>query len=371
VNKKWLWIVAVPILLALFSGGTDAVDINRMIFVVGVGIDRADERFSYTFYTAVPTGSDTAVGDNNVLYQSVTLEGDSMAAALRELEQGSSRDISLEHLNCTAVGRSAMDADLSAALDLLLRDTSVRRQCVVMALESEAEDFFASEYSGSIASAASAALERLDDSGSRSSIMTLGRLRTVLEEGSGFCLYILGPGQQSEDVSSSDAHGASALKLHGLAVYNSGGLGGILTREQAELARLFTRGQVSGLITSADENGRKFYYEIIRSDCTRTFTPGQPCAASITLEVECTLIDGSGSDSPPDEAALSEALGSQLEELIRLSRRYGSALTGLGDEARQSARLWYEELDGRWDSIYADTVIDLSVNCILRRDDLS
>lgn len=368
MNKKWLIIVVIFVLLALISGGTDAVDINRMIFVVGVGVDAGENGLRYTFYTAVPTGSDTAISENNVDYHAVTLESASMAAAVRQLEQGSSREISFEHLNCAALGKSVIDGDHGAMLDYLLNSSSVRRQCAVLALDCPAQEFFSVQYDGSIASAAATALERMDDSGSRSSTMTLGRLDDALDGGHGYCLYVMKLAQGLSEVTPTDVHSASTIELRGLAVYKSDGLGGILDRDRAELARLFTHGQVSGLITSVNEHNEEFYYEITYSKCRSEFIPGDPCRAEITLEAHCVPVDSAGAlHDPPDEAALSDSLSRQLTELATISRIYGSALTGLEEEAMQSSRLWYESIKDNWDELYLDTQIQVTARCTIEQ----
>lgn len=370
MRKKIVLPMLVLIFLALLSGGTDAVDVNRTIFVVGAGIDRGEngDGYEYTFYAASPTGADSAVGDNNVTYRSVTVSADSMSSAVRKLEQGSARSISFEHLNCAVLGASVLGEDLSAVMDYLLQVPDVRRQSIVLALNGSAADFFSAPVEGNIASAAAETLERLDGSDSHSSIMTLGRLSGTLESRAGYCLYIIGLADAPSELSGSDVSGIYCLDLKGLAVFDSGGLSGKLSRGQAELARLFTHGQASGLITSVDSDGNRFFYEITYSRCRVGFTPGEPCRASIEIDIECVLLERSDvTAEPPDDLTLSEHLHGQLEQLISLSRDYGAAVTGLETEARRSHRLWFEGIKDRWDSIYRGTVIDLRVNCVCER----
>ncbi len=370
--KKAVIPVIILILLALLSGGTDAVDVNRTVFVVGVGIDRSekDSGYQYTFYAASPTGADSAVGDNNVAYRSVTLSARSLSSAVRRLEQGSSRSISFEHLSCAALGASVLGEDFPAMMDYLLQVPDVRRQSVVFALNGDAADFFSVPLEGNIASAAAETLERLDGSDSHSSIMTLGRLAGTLESRTGYCLYILGLADTPSELSGSDVSGVYCLDLKGAAVFDSRGLSGKLSRDQAELARLFTHGQISGLITSVDSDGSRFFYEITYSRCRSSFVPGEPCRASIEMNIECILLERSDiTAEPPDDRALSGHLHGQLEQLIALSREYGAAVTGLETEARRSHRLWYNEIKDKWDSIYRGTAIDLRVNCVSERAD--
>ena len=405
---KKLWLITALVLagLTLATGGTDSADINRMIFVAGIGIDRDGEDYRCTFYTAVPTGSDSAVGDNNVEYKPVTVTADSIARALRRLEMNSSRSISLEHLNCCAIGASAADDDLPALLDYLLRAPDVRRQCSLLALDCSAEDFFGISYSGSIASGTASLLEQQDDSLSRGSLMTLGRLGSVTENGSGYCLYILdiasdkegassteantasdkgsassseadtasdkGSASSSEadtasdkgSASSSEADTASAIELRGLAVYSADGLTGRLTAQQAELARLFTDGQSSGVIASADEYGEQYLYEIRSSVCRKDFQPGIPPVGSFRIELDCVPVESEGgSDSFPTDEELSRSLYDQLNDLLSLSRSCGSAFTGLEAEARQSERWWYEQHSKSWEDIYRTALLELDVKC--------
>lgn len=363
---KKLWLIAATALAALtiYTGGTDAEDINRMIFVTGIGIDRSDDSFNYTFYTAVPTGSDTAVSDNNVSYESITLPSDSLAQAVRSLEMNSSRRISLEHLNCCALGASVTDGNVPAMLDYLLRDPGVRRQCALLALDGKAEDFFGAEYSGSIASGAAALLEQQDDSGSRGSLMTLGRLSSTVSSGSGYCLYILGLASGEETTSSTDTGTPAQIRLRGMAIYDSDGLTGRLSAQQTELARLFTSRQVSGVLTTVDEHGSRFVYEIRSSVCRTEFTTGIPPVGSFSIEIDCVPVESPNgiADFPTDDE-LAQSLYAQLNDLLDQSRMVGSAFTGLEPEARQRERVWYERNRGQWEDIYRSCLLELDVKC--------
>jgi len=363
---KRIWLIATVFLaaLAFVTGGTDAVDINRMVFVVGLGIDAAEEDYSYTFYTAVPTGSDNAVSENNVTYESVTIQGRSMAEAVRKFERDSSRDISLEHLNCCAVGRSAEQENLTELLDYLLRDPSVRKQCALLLLDCPAEEFFGMEYSGSIASGAAALLEQQNDSGRRNSIMTIGKLSGTVSDREGYCLYILGVSGENKQASPSDVSVPAQMNISGLAVYNQQGFSGRIDSGQAELARLFQPRQASGVITTVDDNGNDFHYEITYSDCRKSFTPGQPLVGRFDITVECVLIDaGGGNADPPDEETLSHSLREQLSHILDSSRELGPALVGIDREARQSHRKWYSDNAGRFDSLYRSARLEMNVKC--------
>ncbi len=364
MKKLWLITALTLAVLGLSAGGTDKADINRMIFVSGIGIDRTGENYRYTLYTAVPTGSDTAVGDNNVEYKPVSVTADSMAHAMRRLEMNSSRDVSLEHLNCCALGASVTDDDLPALLDYLLRDPGVRRQCALLALDCTAEDFFSIDYSGSVASAAASLLEQQDDSPDRSSIMTIGRLDSAAENGSGYCLYILDTTQSESSASPSDANTASSIELRGLAIYSASGLSGRLNAQQTELARLFSNGQSSGVIMAVDNHGGRFLFEIRSASCNTDFNTGVPPLGRFTIEVDCVPVEyDGGSGEFPDDKQIAQSLYNQLSELLDMSRTYGSAFTGLETEARQSDRMWYEDHHVHWEDIYSTALLELDVKC--------
>ncbi len=355
-----LIIAALLAALALLTGGTDSADINRMIFVTGIGIDAAEDGLRCTFYTAVPTGSDKAVSENNVTYRPVTITADSLGQAVRQLERNSARNVSLEHLNCTAIGKTVHRENLPRLLDHLLRDTSVRRQCTLIALDLNAEDFFSAKYDGSIAARAAALIEQQDDSGR--SIMTLGKLSTAEQSGSGYSIYILDISTE-KTVSSTDVSAPADIRVSGLALFDRNGLSGRLSAEHAELARLFSSRQASGIITTVDSGGRRFSYEITYAKCRREFLPGLPSMGRFDFTVECILVDSDGASSSPDEKELSEALHAQLWELITLGRNVGSAFTGLEAEAMQTHRQWYMEHGEEWEHIYSSAVLELDVNC--------
>jgi|GEM_PF-3752126 len=365
MKKHFLLIAAAFAAFILLTGNTDAVDVNRMIFVAGIGIDRADDGYRYTFYIAVPVGSDNTVSENSVEYHPTVINADNMAQAVRILERNSSRDISLEHLNCTALGSSVLNEDITAILEFLLRDPTSRRQCTLLALDNSAEEFFSVKYDGSIAARAAALVEQQDDSGKTT--MTLGRLSSYSASGSGMCIYILDV-PVSGETSSADLSSPADLHISGLALFENGLFSGRLSADQAELARLFITGQASGIITTVDERGRKYHYEITYSKCSTDFQPGIPSRGSFEITVECMLIDSEGKGGPyPDEEELSEALHAQLWELLTLARNNGSAFTGLETEAMESHRKWYHNHIGNWKNIYSSAILDLEVSCKIER----
>ena len=364
MRKLWLYAAAALTALILLSGGTDSVDINRMVFIVGIGADRIEEEYRFTFYSAVPTGSDTAVSENNVSYESVSITSDSLADAIRQFERDSSKKISLEHLSCCTLGVSMEHENIPSVLDPLLRDPSVRRQSILALLDLPAEEFYSAEYSGSIASGAAALLEQQSDSERTGEVMTLGRFRGITRSETGFCLHILGIAAPDGEDSGNDASVPRQIRTRGLAVFSKGRLTGKLTPEQTELARLFGGRQSSGIITTVNENGHSFHYRITYSRCRKMFIPGETATGFFDIAVECILVAAENPDSPaPNEKQVSSALHRQLSEILDVSRIYGSAVTGLETEARQSAARWYSEHYDSWYDIYRKANLELTVKC--------
>lgn len=362
--KKNLPLLAAALLaaLALLLGGTDTSDVNRMIFVTGIGIDMEDDALRCTFYTAVPVGSDKAVGDNNVDYRAATVTAGTLGQAVGLLEQSSDRRVSFEHLNCTALGQSAAGGYLPALLDFLLREPSVRRQCVLLALDTDAESFFGAEYDGSIAARAAALAERQHSP--CGGTMTLGRLMSSASDGSGWWMYILDI-PSKEEVSGSDISAPGDMSVSGMMLYDRHGATGRLDREQTRLAGLLAPRQRSGIVITVDIGGQPFSYRITHSRCRRKFTPGVPALGSFSLTAECLLTDAHGSLHTPTEEELSRAVHEHLWELLNEGRDIGSAYTLLEKEAMEAHRRWYAENGSRWEHIYSGAVIELDVKCKL------
>lgn len=357
-------------LLPLYGCG-DSVELNELTFAVGLGLDRnSDGGYSYTFQMAAPVGADDAVSENHMSYESLGFSAESMAMAVRQLELSVSGDVSFEHLSCLMIGESALDSDFTGALNYLFRETSVRRQCAVCVVDGSARDVLKAQYDGNISAAAAELLERMDDSRSRSGIMTLGRLSTSKADSSSFSIYSLKRSDTASAVSPADAPTEGILELSGLAVFDDGRFTGRLNAEEAELARLFVNDQTSGIITSADDDGNEYYFAITGSVCSKRVYPlGGGFAFSIDFQIDCELIDTR--DAPTATALsdekLSDALRSDLYDIVNKSRQLGNSVTGIETEARQSHLYWYNSLSSSFSELYRAAPCELTVKCTVER----
>lgn len=351
-------LVAVLFIILSLSGCSDAADLSRRVFVVGIGVDcEQSEPPSFTFRIAAPVGTDTAVGENSIEYRSRVIKAASFAEAVRELERSSSGEVSLDHLGCVVLGVNTLERDLSALLDYLFAESSARRQSSVFAVAGMAQEFLDSD---NAPADSAAVLERLDDSRSRTGVMTLGRLGTALGERSGFRLFYL------KSVDGDEEDDAAQILPFGAAIFDAGVFTGFIDAQDAELMRLFTDGQASGLITSIDENGSVFCYRIESSECIKTIsTEGGRFQCSVSVSVDCELVDSGGAEkeTAPSDRQIADSLRTKLLRLVNLSRTLGAAVIGFEDEARQTNRAWYEQHRVEWSELYSSADIMLNVAC--------
>ena len=300
------------------AGCADKRDINERAYVLGIGIDSAEDgmyRFSFCCYLPVSAGA--SVRGDKLSATVISVEAPSMAVAVRELNKSTSHEAVLEQLACIAISGYPGCGELARLLEYPARHPQVRRQCAVVACDCSAQELMSADPGESAAPVEAASLlEQQDNSRRQSSSGALYRLTQMLTDGCDLMLFRVSPESLSDTVSSGDAH--DTLSITGASVYSGGRLTGTLGHDETELARLFYDRQTSGIISVARRDGKVIYYEIKRSCCGIRFDDKPQPHFLIRLRVECMLADSGGADTHTEDE-IRRSLEAKLGALIRSS----------------------------------------------------
>jgi len=142
------------LILALgLTGCWDRVEIEDRGFVVGAGIDLADEeeaeegQYILTYQFVIPGGLQAREGDSNngssskKAYFNLSSAANTMFGATRKLSYQTSRSPYLQHLRMILISRKLSESgELASVLDVFLRDHEMRRATKIMVTEGEARE---------------------------------------------------------------------------------------------------------------------------------------------------------------------------------------------------------------------------------------
>lgn len=373
--RKFIAVIAAAAVILSLAGCWDMEEINKRVYVVGIGIDLTDNPgiFDYTFES-------TVIG-SEVSYKSTTVSADSLAQAVQMFNKSAGHTANFEHLSCVIIGRETAQAGFMNHLDFLLRLAAVRRQSRVAAASGKAKELISAGFSERGASAAVAdVLESADPSLGGSAAVTLQSLYVAKQNGAGYYLYevSLSPSQSLGTVSSADSVSSGDLSysfvVSGALSFSSKNYSGRLDSGQTELLRLLDGGQTSGIIATTDANSAVTYYRVESSRCFKSCEiDGGKMTFSIALQMECSLVDAGGSGGLPEnyskaEAQIESSVFSQMQELLELCRlELGAAPTGLDTTVRQTHFGWYSSHTEDFEALFSQSVIELNVSCHLIR----
>lgn len=360
------------------AGCWDMHEINRRVYVLGIGVDRGEREGDYAF--TLQTANVDPETEGSVLC--ATVESPTLAQALRELDRSGEDDTTLIHLGCVLLGDSVRGEELLPLLGCLFETTTVRRQCVVAAAAGSAREIMeAPGGGGSTALEAATMIEKDGGSSRRTDCLTLSGLYTALSAGGSGGSFVvprvaLARSAETGETSPSDtaetsadaAAQATGLRLDGANVYDDGRYTGSLNAEETELARLFSGTRTSGMLVVAREDGGQFCWQIKRSRCrTRCERRGDSLAFDVRVSVRCVFADWRGADvaDKPDDAEAARALEKQLTALAeRAKSQLGAAPLGLESTARRQHWRWYSAHSGEWSDVFKKADISIAVECV-------
>ncbi len=370
--KRIIILIVVLFGMLIPTGCWDLTDINDHIFILGLGIDPADEEglYTFTFHYANPRGQQSDQASDTMTYINASIKSSSLTLAVRELIRNSDSEANFEHLQALVLGFNYLDMLSFDDIDMLFRMASVRRKCVVVTTDIKASDLLSMKFS-SVSTAVM--INRLSNHYSSSSTnvlegFSLTAIYSKRKDDQSFNLLSLSAVENSNYsvTSTTDIKDQKDISLvvTGISVFKNCSYVGQLGYTELETIRLFYDRQTEGIINLIKNNGRNAYYQIVSSKCKKKceITNDKPIF-KITLDVECLLIDSEGNFEDNKELIESNILD-DIEHIIALGRyKYGFELIGLETALRQNCRKWYDNNKSNISTLLSDAEIDVSVNC--------
>lgn len=132
----------------LLSGCWDSIEINKRAFVLGMGMDKAEENNKYiTYEIAIPTQiSKGAQEESNKIGGSSTRDftkkGSNIVEADVAISESIDKTVDLQHMQLFVIGKSVAQEGITNNIDFLFRSPQVRRRAKVVYYAGNLADFF-------------------------------------------------------------------------------------------------------------------------------------------------------------------------------------------------------------------------------------
>jgi len=131
---------------SLLQTGCGFKDIDKRLFVLGIGVDQAKSkgnRYKVTLKLALPSGSlKESTGE---MYSYLTKESTKIADAIRQLKTQVDKEFDFGHLKTIVIGKELLKSDLSEITDIFLRRRDFQRISWVAIGEPTAEKVLKTE----------------------------------------------------------------------------------------------------------------------------------------------------------------------------------------------------------------------------------
>ncbi len=146
--KRLAVFILIICLCGPMCGCYDNQEIDRTAYVIAIGIDKAEEKYNYTFQISAPlamsSGGEVSAPegeekDNRV--QNIIIGASDLYDARNKLNNFLSKDVNLSHLKMIAFSMESAKEGISPHMTFLLREREVRPNTRLCVSENKAEEF--------------------------------------------------------------------------------------------------------------------------------------------------------------------------------------------------------------------------------------
>ncbi len=139
-NYKWLAILG-AFVIAFFMGSTiDVAPINNRAIVVGMGIDSVEGDLEISAQILMTTASETNESGSKM----ISARSRTVAAALAQIAEYTSMQLSLAHCNFLVLGEELLKDNAFSALDYLVRNAYLSENALLAGASGSAKDILSS-----------------------------------------------------------------------------------------------------------------------------------------------------------------------------------------------------------------------------------
>ncbi len=362
--KKIVALTGVVALCLSLCGCYDNREIDRIAYVIAIGIDKRDEDYSYTFQVSSPlamsSGGEVSApegGEENSRVQNIVIGGEDLYDARNRLNNFLSKTVNLSHLKMIALSMETAKEGLSSHMTFLLREREVRPNTRLCVTEKKAEDFLrginpaleanTAEYydaiaeNGSIYAPQKTLREFINENAIFASVLPIG-IVSEYEESDAFKEGEAKPMRVS--TSKSEFSGLCFIKKH-IAV-------GTLTPEQSGMFGLIT-GETKEMDLSIEKDGAWHMVRLIPQKEAR-FTVKQT-EEGLTVNMEMSFsAEVNSRGRALDERTIKERLRKEVYDIFTKAQEAGCDIFGAGNYLRQRCKTVSEWESINWDKQFKE-----------------
>lgn len=362
------------LLITGLCGCWNSRELDSLAIVLGVGIDRAEgpEKIKIIAQVVRP-GEISSKGKNGgggetPAYWNVENTGDTVFGAIRGLSDKSSRRLFFPHEEVLIFGRSVAEEGVRAYLDFFIRDPEPRNNIWILVSEGTAEEILN----------VPAKLEKIP---SVKIADLVKNHNTITSQASAVTLHDFTTGLLSETtapvapmIGVTEDDGNQTMVITGTAVFKNDQLVGKLDEIEGR-GLLWVLGEVkSGIIEVEDPQGCLVGLEIIRA--SGKFTPlleNGKVVMKIEVEEEGNIAEYAGSENLANasmvaflEQKKTDAIRGEILAAFEKARELDADIFGFGDAVYQRYPKEWESMKDRWDEIFPDIELEISIQAKLR-----
>lgn len=375
--------IAMILALALLLPGCwDSREINELGLVIAVGIDKApgSDNYLMTVQIANPKPSAQSGGgqdSSSAPYIILTAEGGTLFEATRALATTSSKRIMWAHDYIIVIGESVARDSIAPVVDYFTHNPELRMKTPVVVAEGNAKDCLAiktgMEDMPGVSLSSTYAFSRLTATFIETDMLSLSQdyygeyVQPLISRISITQNKV--PAEEGDKKSPPDQ-----VQFGGAAVFRKDKMLGWLTPEETQgLAWILN--QTSNTIVTVAEPGKPGKLVSIETrDMKAKITPhmdGENLSASIEITGSASIVEEDSLTTMPMEefkstleGYMDASIGNTVKKgLSRLQKEYRSDALGLARyfHAKYDKR-WEDIVRNRWDEVFAEMPIDVSVN---------
>ena len=363
-------LAAALILCMTLCGCWDLRELDTLSFVLGAGLDAADEEGMVHFVAQISNikalGSSQTGGSSGgpippFLVSEVTSSG--IAEALQMISFKNSRTPYLHHNQVLVLGNEQAKKGILPFMDTFIRDHEMRMEVWVVVADDKARDLLTEEIHPEKASAMviSRLVERLKQFSDHLAVSFMNFLSKLIEPSASCIAPIMSVVTENEE---------KQLNFEGMAVFKADKLIGRISPEQIE-GLVWLMGQINTCTVTLRPEGGYCGVEICEPKISITpgFKEGKP---SITLDIrgEMKMFEIQGFKGktlvdivPLIEENAAQTIETQVRSTFKAMQELGADPYALGRVFhRRMPKKWHEMKD-KWEEIYPELILD--INCDL------
>lgn len=370
-------LVAVLCILSLILGGCwSRQELTEVSYASLIGLDRVDGQYLITLNVMFPRGGG-GTGTYEADVWSVSSQAASIDEALSEIDQILPRALTLAHVRAIIFGETLAREGIWPVLDFLLRSADVRPNAWVGLTTGLAKDLL---YVRSRVEElpVNTPLGFHEFGLRRTSRIPNRRLvevaYTLLERGVDLSLPVFRRGSEPPPAANgareADPRYSGELIFGGAGVFQGDRLVGWLSPDAAR-GELWVKNRVvhGSISATCPKNNGMIVFRLRDAESRfRVYQTGQGLRAIIHVEaaadvneLHCPDVNVPVADPEPLEALLSQAIRSEIEEALAVSRRTGSDFLGLGRQLYRWNPAAFRGQEQNWEAQLAKLPVEIQI----------